>query len=194
MAGQGGSPQGDRLLAGLFGTFQSTIQNQVSTADLWSALRVNAATWFYQAGGGGPLPPAADLEAQGARILSQQGVGIQQVNQYRALSNQWNQAKQSLQALDENEQLTARNIFRPPWATSGKSGVEPQYRARILWQVTDPQGNPFQVRGTYQLQAPLTNIADVISQARALVGTEPGSDTPVGSVFGDPADIEIEQV
>ena len=167
MADDGGFPGGSPLLSGLFGVFQQAASSSMSTADVWSSLRQAAGTWQWQASGGGELPSTEELEASGADILRQQGVGIQQVNTYRALAGQWRSARQAAQNLDEGEQISAGAVFRPPWASTAQSGVPERYRIRVQWQLTPAVGDAFTKWSTYELTSPLTTIANVLDQAGA---------------------------
>ena len=182
------------LLSGLFGVFQSAGAARQSTADLWSTLRVAAATWQFQAQGGGDLPTATELEATGAQILKDQGIGIQQVNTYRALSNQWRTAKGNLTGAELDQQITSQMIFQPPWARTTDTAVPSRYRIRMQFTAEDGGGTEFTTWGTFELQDPLTSIGDALNQATALVGKKPTSDTPIGATVTGVNDYEIEQI
>lgn len=182
------------LLSGLFGAFQSAAGQRQDTASLWQTLRVNAATWQWQAQGGGELPSQAELEAQGAQILREQGVGIQQVNAYRAIANQWRTAKANLSDAGESDQITAGQIFRPPWAQTSAQGVDERYSVRVQWQVQPLQGDSFTTWGTYEISSPLTSLEDLLDQAGQLVGQKPTSDIPLGATVTGAADYELTQI
>jgi hypothetical protein len=182
------------LLSGLFGVLQTAATQRLSTEDVWSSLRQAAGSWAFQAAGGGPTPSIADLEALGTRILSEQGVGIQQVNSYRALAGTWRQAAANAQNLPADQQILAQDIFVPPWAKTTAAGVPSEYRVRVQWQVQPTVGEAFTTWGTYQLTSPLTTIADVLTQAQGLVGKKPTSATPPGANITGIVSYEIEQV
>lgn len=195
MAGGGGGFSGaSALLSGLFGSFQNSIQAHASTADLWSDLRTNAATWYYQAQGGGETPTEDELQETGRRILSEQGVGIQQVNQYRALSNQWATAKRNLQEGNGDDQVTANQIFRPPWATSADSAVPDRYRIRVRWDSTGVDGNPVNQWSSYELTAPVGSINDALDQAGDKVAGDQYLQLLAGTTPLEVGDYEIEQI
>lgn len=182
------------LLSGSFGVLQSEAASRAGTASIWQALRINAATWQWQARGGGPLPSTAELEAQGAQILREQGVTIQHVNQYRRIAGEWRQAKERLQRLQQNQQITAGEIWQPPWARTSGAATPSRYRIRVQWQVTGPEGEMFPVRGTYEIEQTITSLNDVIDQARGRAGKKPTSDIPLGSKITGINDYEIEQI
>jgi hypothetical protein len=194
MAGPGWGAGESPLLSGLFGAFQTASAFRQDTATLWSTLRVNAATWQFQAQGGGAIPSQADLEAQGRQILHDQGVGLQQVNTYRAIANQWRTAKANLHQLDMDEQIENRHIFQPPWAQTAQQGVPDRYRVRVEWEVEPIEGDSFTTWGSYEVDSPLTSLQDILDQAGALVGNKPSSDIPVGAEVKNATDYELEQI
>lgn len=174
--------------------FRSAAGARASTAGLWSALRVNAATWQWQAQGGGELPSQAELEATGAEILSQQGVGIQNVNAYRAIAGAARAAHDSLQSLDLNAQLTSKQIFVPPWAKTTSDAVASRYSIRVLWNVTPAEGEVFSKWSTYEVTSPLTTMADILDQANALAKTVPTSDQIATANQLEAGDYELQQI
>lgn len=173
---------------------QSEAASRAGTADIWQALRINAATWQWQARGGGPLPSLAELEATGRQILSEQGVTIQHVNAYRRIAGEWRQSRERLQRLQSDQQITAGEIWQPPWAKTAGADVPARYQVRVQWQITLPTGEMQAMRGTYEIQSPLTSLNDVIDQARGLAGRKPTSDMPLGSKITDVIDYEIAQI
>lgn len=187
-------PNQNSLLSGLFGSFQSSIQSHASTADLWSDLRANAATWFYQSQGGGETPTDEELQETGRRILSEQGVGIQQVNTYRALSNQWATAKANLASNDPGDQIETSDIFRPPWAQSAGAGVPDRYRVRVGWQISPAGEDQYTKWASYELTSPITNMADVLDQAGSKMAGDKYIQLLNGGDFPDVADYEIELI
>lgn len=187
-------PNNSPLLSGLFGVLQSTSAAFTDTAGTWSALRQAAGAWQWQSQGLGPLPDGDVLESNGQEILRSQGVGIQQVNTYRAIANSWRSAKANLHAQDLDEQIRATSIFQPPWAQTAATGVPSRYRARIEWEVTPQDGDPFFTWGTYELDSPITTMNDVLAQANGLVARKPTSNMPLGAQVTDVNDYEIEQI
>jgi hypothetical protein len=182
------------LLSGLFGVFQSASGGFQSTASIWSALRQSAATWQFQAGGGGDLPPTEELESIGAQILKDQGISIQQVNTYRAMAGSWRSAKANLQAADSDQQITGSMIFQPPWATTTDTSVPSRYRLRVQWQFQTEAGESGTSWGTYEMGSPLTSVADALDQASQMMGKKPTSDIPVGATVSQANDYSLEQV
>ena len=194
MADEGGWPGASPLLSGLFGAFQNAASEHLPTADLWAQLRNAAGRWQWQASGQGELPDDATLEANGADILRGQGVGIQEVNRYRAIAGQWRAAKESLHAGDTGDQIRGQDIFQPPWAQTTQSGVPDRYRVRVQWEVTPLSGDPFNVWGAYELSDPLTSLEDLLGQAGQLVGRKPSSSLPLGASVTGVTDYELEQI
>lgn len=194
MASEPWGPYDNPLLSGSFGVLQSEAASRATTQDIWQALRINAATWQWQAQGGGPLPSAAELEAQGREILSQQGVTIQHVNAYRQIAGQWRTARENLQRAGADQQITASEIWQPPWAQTTGAADTPRYRVRVQWQITAPSGEMSTVWGSYEIGQPITSMNDVIDQARGLAGKKPTSDIPLGSKITDVNDYELEQI
>src|SRR5271165_5193005 len=121
-------PGQSSLLSGLFGVLQQAATQHIDTAQVWSSLRQAAGTWAFQASGQAGTPTVGELEREGARILSEQGVGIQQVNTYRALAGQWQRAAENAQSLEPQQQITASLIFVPTWAQTTASAVPSEYR------------------------------------------------------------------
>jgi hypothetical protein len=184
----------NKLLSGLFGSFQQAASNFAGTSDLWTQLRVTAATWAFQAQGGGDLPSGADLESAGAEILRGQGVGIQAVNTYRGIAGQWRGAKQVLHGLDDDEQIPAAAIFSPPWATTSSGAVPNRYRIRVEWEFNPDIGDSYTQWSNYELTGPLTSVADALAQAAQMKGRNPKSDDPGGAQGPYVNDYELEQI
>lgn len=189
-AWQGRNP----LLSGLFGTFQAGAAGRLNTADIWQSLRQAAGTWQLQASGQLEGATVDEIRAAGASVLSTQGVSAGSVSTYRGIAGQWLAAKQRLQGLDQNSQITAREIFTPPWSTTAQSGVDSRYRIRANWEITTPDGTVLNKWGSYELTTPLTNLSDVLAQAQAQAGTIPNSDWPAGGVVTGIDDYELEQI
>ena len=188
-----GFPGQSSLLSGLFGVLQSAALQHAPTAAVWSALRLNAGTWAWQAQGSPGAPTAQQLEAQGAQILSQQGVGIQNVNTYRALAGQWRQAARTAQQLGPNQQIMPRNIFQPPWAETGGAGAPIEFRVRVEWNVTPATGASFTKWSSYQISAPLTTVTDLLTQAVGLAKGAKSSALVTDPSLANVASFEIEQ-
>lgn len=187
-------PRDNPLLSGLFGVFQSGSAARQSTADVWSALRVAAGTWQWQSQGKGELPSQAELESSGAEILRSQGVGLQEVNTYRAIANQWRTARENLQALGQGDQIYNQAIFQPPWAQTQGDEQPSRYRVRVQWEITPAQGDSFNTWGTYEVDSPITSLQDILDQAGQMVAKKPTSNTPLGAVVSGINSYELEQI
>lgn len=194
MAGGGDWLNASPLLSGLFGSLQQAATNHLSTADLWAQLRLDTGSWQAQMAGTGEELSDQELIANGAKILSQQGVGIQQVNTYRALANQWRTAKDNLLAMDPADQIRGQAIFVPPWAQTTSSAVPSRYRVRVQWEVEPTVGDAFTTWGAYEVSSPLTSLNDLLDQAGQLVGKKPTSNVPLGAIVKGASDYELEQI
>lgn len=182
------------LARGLFGSFQKSLSSRLDTAGTWELLRRDAGTWAWQTQGRGDLPDLSTLETLGAGVLKAQGLGFTEVNQFRALANQWRTAKGNLAALGPDAQIRAEHIFSPPWAKTTGSETPSRYHVRVQWQVNPLEGDPFTIRGTYETGDPLTSVADLLDQARRLAGKKPSSDLPPGATITGAVDYELEQI
>lgn len=187
-------PRDNPLLSGLFGVLQSAASARQDTASTWQALRQAAGTWAWQSQGLGELPDMATLEANGAQILRDRGVGIQEVNTYRQLAGQWRTAHENLRGVEGNEQISASEIFRPPWSQTADSAAPARYRIRVQWEVTPQTGEPFNMWASYELDSPLTSLDDLLAQAGQLSGRKPTSALPLGASFTGVTDYDLEQI
>lgn len=194
MAEPGAWQRRNPLLSGLFGSFQAGAAGRLSTSDIWQQLRQAAGTWQLQATGRLEGATQDEIRATGANVLSAQGVNAASVSAYRGVAGQWLAAKNRLQGLDQAQQITAREIFAPPWATTTGPETPSRYRIRAQWQITTPAGDVMNKWGAYELTAPLTNLTDVLAQAQAQAGTIPTSDWPAGAVVTGVNDYELEQI
>lgn len=173
---------------------QTAAATRADTANTWAALRQAAGTWAWQSRGLGELPDQAVLEANGADILRQQGVGIREVNTYRQIANQWRTAHESLQATGRGDQLSAGQIFRPPWSQTATGPLPDRYRIRVNWEVTPQTGDPFGMWASYELDSPLTSLDDLLAQAGQVSGRRPTSALPLGAQITGVTDYDLEQV
>lgn len=194
MPDEPGFPGQSSLLSGLFGVLQSAATERLSTADVWSSLRQAAGSWAFTASGQAGTPTSEELQASGARILSEQGIGIQEVNTYRALAGSWRSAAENAQSLSPEQQITAQSIFVPPWATTTSSAVPSEYRVRVEWNITPESGSSFSKWSSYQIAAPLTSVEDLLSQAVTLAKGEKSSALVTDPSLTGVASYEIEQV
>lgn len=155
-------PLQSALLSGSFGVFQAVASAKGSTAELWSALRVNAAEWQARAQGVSELPPIAQLEATGRQILAGQGVTIFNVNYYRQQAGEWRGAKENLHALDGEQQILSAAVFQPSWSQTSTSAVPSQYRFRVQSEYVTPEGEAGTIWQSYNVGAPLTSLNDLL--------------------------------
>lgn len=194
MPGPGNWPGRNPLLSGLFGSFQAGAAGRLSTSEIWKSLRYAAGTWQLQATGQLADATEQEIVAEGTGALTSQGVSAGSVSTYRGIAGQWLAAKTRLQGIDQDQQITAREIFQPPWATTLGPETPSRYRIRAQWEITTPTGEVLNQWGAYELTTPLTNLTDVLAQAQALAGTVPSSDWPAGGVITGIQDYELEQI
>lgn len=194
MAGQGGWPSANPLLSGLFGVLQSAAASRTDTAGTWAALRQAAGTWAWQSQGLGELPDDATLQANGADILRAQGVGIQQVNAYRQVANQWRTAHENLAGAEGSDQIRGSQIFRPPWSQTATGPLPDRYRIKVQWEVTPQTGDPFSMWASYELDSPLTSLDDLLAQAGQVSARKPTSALPLGASITGVTDYDLEQI
>lgn len=182
------------LLSGLFGVLQQAAQGHQTTADVWQALRTAAGTWQAQAAGTAGELSQAELEENGRQVLSASGVGIQEVNTYRANAGQWLSAKEALHAAGDQSQITAKSIFVPPWATSTSNAEPSRYRVRVNWQLSPTVGEAFSKWSSYELTAPISNIEDVLAQAGSKAADDKYIYLLSGGAPPEISDYEVEQI
>jgi len=194
MAEPGAWPGRNALLSGLFGAFQAGAAQRLDTASIWQSLRQAAGSWQLQASGQLENATVDEIQAAGVNALSGQGVSAASVSTYRGIAGAWLAAKTRLQGLDMDQQITAREIFVPPWSTTAGAATPDRYRIRANWEITTPDGTVLNQWGSYELTTPLTNLNDILAQAQAQAGTIPNSDWPVGGVVTGINDYELEQI
>lgn len=182
------------LLRGLFGVFQAGAAQGKNTSDIWSDLRSSAATWQFQAQGvQQPYDPAA-LQDAGREILRAQGIGATTVSTFRGVAGQWLGARTSLANRAPGEQVTASDIFRPPWARTADSSVPSRYRIRTNWQVEPAAGDVFTRWKADELDGPIADIDSALAQAEPTPDTDSGRQLLGGVGAPTLLGYEIEQV
>jgi hypothetical protein len=161
---------------------------------VWEALRLAAGSWQQRAAGVTEQVSDSQLAQIGREALSKAGIGIAQVNTYRGLAGSWLAAKTQLHALDEDQQIPAGAIFTPPWAITTANGVEPRYRARVNWAVEAPDGEQFEKWSTYEVDAPLTTLGDLLGEAEDAAEDYVDSDQVYAASGLSVLDFELERV
>ena len=194
MPDENGPSGSDWLLRGAFGTLQQAASERLGTAAVWSSLRQAIGAWSFQSQGVGGTPTDSELESAGAQILRAQGVGVQEVNQYRGLAGQWRGAHDNLIAQDLDEQIRGGSIFRPPWAITTADAVDDRYRFRVKWQITPAEGDLFKRWSSYEVDAPLTTVSDLLNQAGAKVEDDRYIYLLSGGTKPLAIDYELEQI
>ena len=182
------------LLSGLFGTFQESAQAGADTASVWTALRQAAGSWYYQSLGLTPPSVAAELEAQGASVLSAQGVSANSVSVYRGVAGNWAQAKANLAGLNPTDQIPGEAIFVPPWSKTANAAVPDRYRIRIQWQWSPEGETPTSQWASYELNGPLVNMANAVFQASQLAQGSQYWVAMTNASTPTITDFEIEQI
>lgn len=182
------------LLRGLFGVLQTGAQQHLDTTSIWQSLRQAAGTWQFQAQGQPqPYDPAA-VEQAGRQILSAQGIRGDTVSTFRGVAGQWLAAKERLAGHDGSQQITGREVFQPPWATTTESSTPSRYRIRSQWQVEPTVGDAFNVWKSDELTGPLTNTDDILAQALPPDTGSPKVLTTLGDTPPTLVDYEVEQI
>lgn len=194
MAGGPWSDQQNPLLSSLFGTFQAAAAQHLSTADIWSQLRQTVAGISYQTQGVNAPADLSAVEAEGARILSEQGVNAATVSTYRGIAGSWLQAKTNLQAADADTQILANAIFVPPWAKTAVPELPSRYRIRVAWQVGEAGRATATVWKSYELTGPLSSVNSALNQAASLAVREGGSLQITTDELQGASDYEVEQL
>jgi hypothetical protein len=134
------------------------------------------------------------LEANGAAILRAQGVGIQEVNTYRSIANDWRTAKEALHSSGTTGQISADHIWTPPWSQTAGAPVPNRFRVKVQWEVTPQTGDPFNMWASYELDSPLTSLDDLLAQAGGLSAKKPTSALPLGASITAVNDYDLEQI
>ena len=138
---------------------------------MWNALRTAARSWAE-----GVLnvtsstsPTETMINAKAQDLIGH--VTIQDMNRYVKTAGEYIAAKTRLHELGPNDQISGREVFRAPWATTTDNPAIPErYRIKINWQLqykgfTTVQRNEW---ATYELSGSLTNAQDAIDRARSL--------------------------
>lgn len=194
MAGPAPLPTDSPLLRGLFGVFQSGAAVGASTSEVWQDLRTAAGSWQFQAQGiAQPFDPAAVTEA-GRQILSAQGINAATVSTFRGVAGSWLSAANSLQRLEQNQQITARDVFTPPWSITAGENTPSRYRVRTQWQIEPAVGDVFTKWKADEVTGPLTTLADVLGQAEPTANTQSGQQILSGLFAPVLLSYEIEQI
>lgn len=174
--------------------FQTGAAQGKQTADIWSDLRANAASWQFQAQGlAQPYDPAA-LQDAGREILRAQGINAATVSSFRGIAGQWLGAKTSLADRDPEAQVMASDIFTPPWSRTSDSAVPSRYRIRTQWQVEPAAGDVFTRWKADEIDGPIGNLDDVLGGAEPTPDTESGRQILSGATAPVLLDYEIEQI
>lgn len=187
-------PNQNPLLSGMFGSFQRGAAEHETTTAIWERLRQNAGEWEQSVSGRGGTPTISELQEAGREVLAEQGVGALQVNEYRRVAGEWLGAKERLEALGREQQVTASAIFRPPWAQTASGAVPEAFKARVQWQITPTSGEAFTKWSTYELTSPLLTTGDVIDQATAAMENDRYLMLLSGGAPPTAENLEIEQI
>lgn len=179
------------LLSGLWGVFQSAVQDNLPTSDIWTQLRITASTYYYQSRGESVPRDETALEDLGRSVLSQAGVNAGNVSTYRMVAGNWLRSKVALANTALDEQISGNAVFVPPWATTTSSQVPTRIRARVNATWTNQAGEEITGWKTFEMFGPLTTPGALIDQASALIT---GSDKYQVSGLVSVNDYELEQI
>jgi len=160
----------DSVLRGLWGSLVNGAASGRGAANMWQSLREGAYSWAE-----GILsvtsvtpPTEAEIQAKGAELIGH--VTILDMNRYTKLAGEFLRARENLQALGPNDQITGNAVFTPPWSqTAGNPAVPTRYRIRVLRSLTYRGINvTTQKWSTYEITSPITSTADALDQANSL--------------------------
>ena len=160
----------DLVLRGLWGSLVNGAASGRGAANMWQSLREGAYSWAE-----GILsvtsvtpPTEAEIQAKGAELIGH--VTILDMNRYTKLAGEFLRARENLQALGPNDQITGNAVFTPPWSqTAGNPAVPTRYRIRVLRSLTYRGINvTTQKWSTYEITSPITSTADALDQANSL--------------------------
>ena len=160
----------DSVLRGLWGSLVNGAASGRGAANMWQSLREGAYSWAE-----GILsvtsvtpPTEAEIQAKGAELIGH--VTILDMNRYTKLAGEFLRARENLQALGPNDQITGNAVFTPPWSqTAGNPAVPTRYRIRVLRSLTYGGINvTTQKWSTYEITSPITSTADALDQANSL--------------------------
>lgn len=165
-----GDQSPDDVLRGLFGNLVASAQAGLNTADVWAQLRASAQSWAEGVLSTtlGRTPTDDEVNASASQLL--RGVSATDVSRWRGIAGKAVTAHNNLLALNEGDQITGSAVFTPPWSVSANNvGLPETYRVRIQWDIEFRGFNTISRTewATYDLNGPLTNVQDVISQAMA---------------------------
>jgi hypothetical protein len=160
----------DSVLSSLWGSLVNGAASGRDAANMWQSLREGA---YSRAESilnitSPTTPTEAEIQAKGQELIAH--VTVMDMNRYTKMAGEYLAARQNLQTLDLNQQITGNSIFTPRWATTADNPAVPtRYRIRVLRSITYRGiGTTTEKWSTYEINAPLTTVADALSQANSL--------------------------
>ncbi len=160
----------DSVLRGLWGSLVSGAANGRDAANMWQSLREGAYSWAESilSVTSATVPTEAEIQAKGQELIGH--VTVMDMNRYTKLAGEFLRARENLQSLGANDQITGNAVFTPPWSqTAGNPAVPTRYRIRVLRSLTYRGINVSTEKwSTYEITSPLTSTADALDQANAL--------------------------
>ena len=160
----------DSVLRGLWGSLVNGAASGRGAANMWQSLREGAYSWAegILSVTSATVPTEAEIQAKGAELIGH--VTILDMNRYTKLAGEFLRARENLQALGPNDQITGNAVFTPPWSqTAGNPAVPTRYRIRVLRSLTYRGINvTTQKWSTYEITSPITSTADALDQANSL--------------------------
>lgn len=162
----------DAVLRGLFGGLVTGAEGGGrGAANMWSSLKTAANDWAKGVLSVTSAVPPTDeqITATAHQLIGH--VTIQDMNRYAQTVGEFLRAKQNLQELGTDYQITGDAIFSPPWSkTADNPAIPTRYRIRVLRSITVRGFTHIQRNewATYELSGPLTNVADALQQANTL--------------------------
>jgi len=163
-----------------YGSIQGAAAQGATTSAVWEAMQAAALDTAAALSGfivGSAVPPLAVLNLAASFL---QGIGIQDVNQMRAIAGQNLRAAQSFAAAPAAYAIDSSMIGIPPSMGTGPgTGIDQKYALRVNYTGTDELGN--EVRDWYTIYDVDTNatVGDLYdlaqADAQARVGADAGS-------------------
>ena len=160
----------DSVLRGLWGSLVNGAASGRGAANMWQSLREGAYSWAESilSVTSATVPTEAEIQAKGQELIGH--VTIMDMNRYTKLAGEFLRARENLQSLGANDQITGNAVFTPPWSqTAGNPAVPTRYRIRVKRSLTYRGINVTTEKwSTYEITSPITSIADALDQANAL--------------------------
>lgn len=165
------------VLRSLFGNLVSGAEfGGRGAANMWTSLHDAAANWaegVLSVTGSTP-PTALEIQTKAHQLIG--NVTIQDMNRMSKTVGEFLRAKENLNNLGLDSQITGDAIFNPPWSRTGDNPAIPtRYRIRVLRSITVRGFTQIQREewATYEMTSPLTTLSDALNRANTLFAQAP---------------------